>query len=263
MATDSTAICNLSLARMGQELIDDIDGTDILEEKCKLLYSQCLEEVTTMGPELGWKFARRRKRLDREEMSITAIALLTATTVTVTTAHTLVEGDLVVIDDTTSYDGEYEVLSVTGTTSFTITATFVATETGTAYWTSSEYSYRYTMPTSLRIVSVQSGGVEVTDWVREGVFLLTNYSDTDLDIIYVQSITTTTLFPPHFTRVLVLYLAIALHYNITQDLKAIQLLAQEYDYAMSKAIAMDEREKYVKEFSSSWVDIGNKTDTIE
>jgi CRISPR/Cas system-associated endonuclease Cas3-HD len=63
--------------------------------------------------------------------------------------------------------------------------------------------------------------------------------------------------------VLVLRLAIELHYNLTQDLKAIQVLAQELDLITPKAIAMDEREKYVKESSSSWVDIGRTIETIE
>ena len=265
MVTDSTAVCNLALSRMGQDLIDSISGTDTLSEKCNLLYTQALEELTVMGPEQGWKFARRRYHSVADNaVDITAFAQATATTTTVTATHTFVAGDQVEITGTTSYDGTYTILSVSTTVSFVITATYVADDaTGEARWTSEQYAYRYAIPTSLRIVSVQVGGVELTDWVREGAYLLTNMESDEIDITYVQSVTTTTLFPPHFTRVLVLMLAIKLHYNITQDLKAIQLLEYDFDKAMSKAIAMDEREKYVREYSSSWVDAGHSRENLE
>ena len=267
MATDSTAISNLSLSRMGQDLIDSITGTDSLSEKCNLLYTQALEELTVMGPLHGWKFAKRMYNciLD-DETAVTVIADYSGTvagTIKVTAvAHTLVTGDNVELDGDTGYDGTYRA-TVIDVDNFYVTATYASTGTGTARWTSNDYNYRYAMPTSLRIDSVKVGGLEVTDWVRQGVYLLTNMEDTSVDMTYVQSITDTTLFPPHFTRVLVLMLAIKLHYNLTQDLNAIQLLNVDYDLAMSKAIAMDEREKYVREHSSSWVDMGHTRETLE
>ena len=267
MATDSTAICNLALLKMGQNLIDDIAGSDVLEEKCNLIYTQTLEEVTVIGPEKGWKFAKRRNRMSVESITITAFTLASATTTTVTGTHALVAGDLVIISGTTSYNDTYEVVSISTTVSFVITETFVADDaTGTAKWTSEEYAYRFPMPPNILengMKSVNVGGVELTDWIEEGIFILTNQEDTEVDMQYIQNVTLTTLFPAHFTKVLVLYLAIELHYNLTQDLKAIQLLAAELDIRMPKAIAMDERGKYVKEFSSSWVEAGNKTDNIE
>jgi hypothetical protein len=39
MAADSTAICNHALMKMGQDLIDSISGTDVLEQKCNLIYT--------------------------------------------------------------------------------------------------------------------------------------------------------------------------------------------------------------------------------
>ena len=269
MAADSTAIANLALSRMGSDLIDSITGTDALSEKCSLLYSQALEELLSEGPELGWKFARRRYHSVADNaVDITAFAAAAApnaaTQTVITATHTYVVGDQVEIDGTTNYDGTYTIVAISTTASFTITAAYVAeTAAGTARWTSEEYEYRYAIPTSLRIVSVQVGGLELTDWVREGSYLLTNQESDEIDITYVQSVTTTTLFPPHFTRVLVLMLAIKLHYNLTQDLKAIQLLEYDLDKARSKAFALDEREKYVKEYSTAWVDAGHTTDTIE
>jgi hypothetical protein len=266
MAADSTTICNLALNRMGQPTIDSISGTDVLSEKCNLIYTQMLEELLVEGPELGWKFARRRYNCVLDDaVTITAFTdLVTDTTTTVTAAHTLVAGDNVEIAGTTNYDGVYTVVSIVAGVSFVITKAYVADDaTGTARWTSEDYEYRYAMPTSLRIINMRVGGLDVSDWRREGVYLLTNQEDTSVDLTYVQSVTDTTLFPPQFTRVLVLKIAIQLHYNLTQDLNAIQALHFDLEKAMSKAIAMDEREKYVQEESFSWVDAGHNTDMLE
>lgn len=268
MAASETAICNLALMGMGQDLIDDIDGTDILEEKCALIYDQERDELETEGPEKGWKFARRRYNgVDDDAYTITSVAnSSTSGDITVTATHTLSVGDMVELYDDTGYDDTYDVTAISTTTTFDVTATFVATGTGSAAWRSEEYLYRYAIPTTptvLKVVSVSVGGTELTDWVREGDYILTNEESDEVDMVIVQQITDTTKFPPLFTRVLVLRMQIKLHYNLTQDLKAIDRLEIKLDKAMSKAIAMDEREKYVKESSTSWVDAGNKTDTIE
>jgi hypothetical protein len=264
MAADSTAIANLALSRMGQDLIDSISGTSALEEKCNLIYTQALEELLTEGPELGWKFARRRYHgIDDDNTTVTAIAQ-NGTDITVSASgHALVVGDMVELAGDTGYDGTYDVTAISGTSTFDVTATFVATGTGTAHWRSEEYSYRYAMPTTHRILSVQVGGVEISDWVREGVYLLTNQESSEVDVRYIYKETTTTLFPSWFTAALVLKMAILLHYNLTQDLNAIQLLEISYERAINKAKAMDEREKYVKEYSTAWVDVGHTTDSLE
>ncbi len=259
MATDSTAICNLSLTKMGQNVIDSISGTDTLSVKCNIIYPQARDELLVAGPEKGWKFARRRNRISADVTTITAFALDTSTTTTVTGTHGLVAGDLVVIEGTTSYDGEFEVVSISTTVSFVITATFVADDaTGTAKWTSEQYQYRYPMPTNLRMISVQVGGVELTDWTREGVYLLTNMEDEEIDLVYIRDLTDTTLFPALWTKVLVLSIAMDLTYNLTQDLQAAQIWERQIDAAMSKAMAMDLQEYYVEEKSTNWEEVGNR-----
>lgn len=265
MATTETAVVNLSLIRMGQNPILSIDSTtDILSVKCRTIFDQKRDERLIDGPEDGWRFARMTYHgIDVNSYAITAFALATATTTTVTATHGLVAGDMVKIDGTTNYDGTYDVVSVSTTVSFVITKTFVATETGTAYWTSEKYAYRYAVPTCKAVNKVMLGGIEVPDWNREGDWVLTNLEDSEVDMVIIKVITDVTLFPDYFVKVLVLDLAIELVYNLTQDLKAIQLLAQERDYVLDKAIAKDEKEKYVKEYSTSWVDAGRNTNIIE
>jgi hypothetical protein len=66
--------------------------------------------------------------------SITAVADAGGGNITVTTSaqHPLYAGDSVTISGTTSYDGTYTVVTRASNTTFTVTAAFVATETGTA-----------------------------------------------------------------------------------------------------------------------------------
>lgn len=260
MSTTETQIANLALQRMGQAVITDIDGTTVNEVKVANIFDQVRDELLEEGPEGGWKFTKKTYHgIDRNSYTITGFASATATTTTVTATHAFAVGDMVTIDGTTNYDGTYDIVSVSTTVSFVITKTYVANDaTGTAYWTSEEYSYRYAIPTSSTVLAVKVGGVELTDWVKEGSFILTNQEADEVDMDIVSALTSTvTSWPAHFVRVLVLKLAIALHYSMTQDLKAIQLLEFELDRAMAKAIAMDERQKYVKESSESWQEVGN------
>jgi hypothetical protein len=66
--------------------------------------------------------------------SITAVADAGGGDITVTTSaqHPLYAGDSVTISGTTSYNGTYAVVTRASNTTFTVTAAFVATETGTA-----------------------------------------------------------------------------------------------------------------------------------
>lgn len=269
MATDELTIYNHALVRLGQDRLDSITQDSDVRRILDAIYSQVLEEVIAAGPEKGWKFALRTYHgIDDESFTITSIAnSSTSGDITVTATHTLLVGDMVELDGDTGYDGTYDVTAISTTTTFDVTATFVATGTGTARWTSEKYLYRYlipTTPTVLRVISAQVGGVELTDWLEEGGYILTNQESDEIDLKFVQSITTTTLFPTHFTKVLWFALAIEAAYGQIQSATAPERLSLEYDEKiLPKAIALDEQKKYVQEESSSWVDAGHTKFTIE
>lgn len=66
------------------------------------------------------------------DFAITAFADAGGGQVTASAAgHNITNGETVIIDDTTNYNGTYTASNVVASTSFEITATFVATETGT------------------------------------------------------------------------------------------------------------------------------------
>ncbi len=266
MATDELEIYNLTLTRLGAERLDEGETNDN-SRALDAIYPQILDEVTAKGPEDGWKFATIRTAVDVESTTITAFADYSSTvsgTVSCTAAgHNLDSGERANLSGNTSYNSDYVITKIDDD-SFYFTETFVADDaTGTVRWTSFQYIYRFAVPTDLKLVSVQVAGTELTDWLREDDYVLTNLEDTTVDMKYVFSVTTTTRFPPYFTKVLYLSLAVELAYSIIQSATFMESLINELEnIQLPRAIARDEKEQYVQESSSSWVDTG-RTGVIE
>ena len=267
--SSKTNIANLAMTRLGEAVFTDVDtdGTNPADV-VNAVWDVILEQSLYQGPEDGWRFARKTYHgISRESFTVSSIVQNgTDITITPSAAHTFVEGDEVELSGDTGYDGTYDITTVTGTTTFDVTATFVATGTGTAKWTSEEYEYRYARPTCTRVVNVQVGGIELTDWQRDGSFIVTNGEDTDVDMRYVQaaSAVTVTNFPMHFVEVLWRRLASHLAYSLVQNATIQQQLITEMEQVyIPRAIGMDNREQYVKESSDSWVDAGRSSSIIE
>ncbi len=257
------------MLKVGEAIFTDVDtdGT-ATADKVNAIWDLSLEDILDGGPEKGWKFANRTFHgIDRDSDPITALAdLVTGETTTVTaTTHTLIAGDRVTLDDT-NIDGTYDVNSISTTVSFAIDAVFTATDTGTAYWTSEEFTYRFARPTCTRVTSVKVGAVELTDWTRKGSWILTNKEsdEVDMDYILAHGAVTIANFPAHFVNALRLKLASDLAYDLVQNSALGDRLLQEYEgTVLPRAIGMDNREIYVQEKSSSWVDAGHSRQTIE
>ena len=260
-----TQITNKAMLDLGEALFTDVDteGTNPANV-VNAAWDIILPEALNHGPEDGWKFATRTFHcIQRDSATITAFASASSTTTTVTATHTLIAGDRVIIEGTTSYDDDYVVVSVSTTVSFVITVVFVADDaTGTAKWTSESLAYRYARPTSTRVTKVKVGGLELSDWIREGDFILTNQEDTEVDISYILSADNVTItnFPPHFVDVLWRRLSACLAYDLVQNQSLsnakLQILEQVY---LPRAIGMDNRELFVQESSNSWVSAGHTT----
>jgi hypothetical protein len=86
------------------------------------------------GAEVPYRYVSAYDACLQFSRSVTAVADAGSGDITVTTSaqHPLYAGDSVTISGTTSYNGTYTVVSRASTTTFTVTAAFVATETGTA-----------------------------------------------------------------------------------------------------------------------------------
>ncbi len=261
MATQ-VQLYNLALLRLGEALLTAITDDSNTARVCNAIFDQVLEETLATGPEFGWGFASRRGSVDVSNTAITAVADHSSTvsgTVLMTAAsHDLQSGDTVTITDTTSYNGNH-VITVVSSSTFYFTDTFTATETGTVQWTSDEFTYRFAIPTnSVRAISMEVGGAKLTDMKREGIYLLTSQEDTTIVVKYVQSITDTTRFPPHFNKVLYMNMAAHLAYDLVQNRVLSDKLLQELELVyMPRAVALDAKELFVEEDNQAWRDVGH------
>jgi hypothetical protein len=266
MATE-VQIYNLALLKMGEASASATTDDTVAVNACETAWPLVLAETLNSGPKKGWRFARRRYNgIDRDSITITSIAnSSTSGDITVTGTHALIVGDMVELDDDTGYDDTYDVTAISTTTTFDVTATFVATGTGTAYWVSEEYSYRYACPTCTKVTSVNVGGVELTDWVREGSWILTNGEDEEVDIQYIlhPDDVTVTNIPNHIVDILWRKLAVHLAYKIVQDRTLGDRWTEELETVyLRRAIAMDAREHYVEEENHYWVEAGRSSTVI-
>lgn len=267
--SSKTQIANKTMIDLGEALFADVDteGTNPANV-FNAAWDINLPEALENGPELGWKFATRWFHTQtRTSTSITVFAdysgTVTGTVLATDTGHPYFSGEQVEISSGSvgSYDGIKTITKVNAN-SYYFTDTFVSTETATAKWTSERYAYRYARPTSTVITQVQVGGLNITDWVREGDFLLTNQEDTSVDINYVLAASdlTITNFPPHFVDVLWRRMSAALAYDLVQNQSLsndkFQKLEQVY---LPRAKGMDAREQFVQESSNSWVTAGHST----
>lgn len=264
MAT-KLGIYNLALSRLGQNRLAKIN--DNVENRRKLdnVYDETLGQLLTSGPEKGWKFARKTGiGVSRDSSSIAAFSdyssiVTDSTLVTTTTNHTLTTGNDAEIADTSNFNGGYLRVVVVSQSQFYLTDTTFSTNdaTGTVFWISNNFRYRYKIPDeSLRVTSVKVGGIEVIDWIEEEGFILTNLEAITVYMDYIKLVTNTGLFPPYFTKVLYLSLAVELSDNITKSVAKTERLEEKLEKAMSKAEGLDEQKQYVREVSTSWVDAG-------
>ena len=271
MAT-KTQIANRTAVRIGAALFVDVDsdGTATANQ-FNAIWDSVVENALEIGPEKGWRFAKHSTSdVAVNSTAITAFAdysgTVTGTVLVTSVAHGLLSGDQAVIASTTSYDGQYKVTKVTADT-FYITATFVADDaTGTSQWTSRKYLYRYARPTSTTIESVYIADRFITDWNRQGDFILTNQSSQLVDMDYTKALSdiTVTTFPAHFNEVIHRQMSIEMLYSVTQSAALQNRLTEEIETIyLPRAIGMDSREFYVQEESEAWEAAGHTTSILE
>ncbi len=259
------------MLRLGEAILTDVDADGTNPANVfNAIYEIVVAEALEAGPELGWKFARwRASSIDVDSTSITAFAdysgTVTGTVKATSTAHGLVTNDLVTISagSVGSYDGD-ETITRIDADNFYFTATFVATETATVSWTSQQFTYRYARPTSTAVTSVQFGGAELTDWIREGEWILTNQQATEVDMTYIRVLADLTVanFPPHFVDALWRRFAVHLAYDLVQNrVLSEQLLTELETIHLPRDIAMDARVQYVQEFNNDWQNVGHADGT--
>jgi len=107
-----------------------------------------------------------------------------------------------------------------------------------------------------KVIVAKVSGIELPDWEEQNGYILTALEGTSIDLDYIKSVTTTTLFPEYFTRILYLSLAVEIAPGLGVSVAQIERIQEELYRANLEAIALDEHKKYVKESSTEWVDAG-------
>lgn len=130
------------------------------------------------------------------------------------------------------------------------------------------YDYKFQIPSDCvpsGIISVEVGGVSLTDWITEGDFILTNQEGTTIDLVYIKRIADTGKYPPHFIKVL--YYSLAIQFALKRSAKdrLVDGLRDELEMKiLPRAKAMDSRAIYVKEFNNDWQETGRSgANTLE
>lgn len=264
MAT-KLGIYNLTLSRLGQNRLAGLNDNVENRRKIDNVYDDILDQALENCPEDGWKFTRKRGiGIDRDSSSIASFSDYTSivsgsTLVTTSTPHSLISGNDTQLDDTSNYDATYTQVTVVSSSQFYLASTaFVADDaTGTVYWISDNYQYRYKIPEEAqRVTHVKVGGIELNDWTEEDGFILTNQEAVTVYMDYIKLVTNPGLFPGYFTKVLYLSIAVELSDNVTKSVAKTERLEEKLERAIDKAKGLDERRKYVREVSTSWVDAG-------
>lgn len=249
----------MAMLMLGQKTFGDVDASsDPNAAKVTGIWTIVTDSILKKWK---WHCALVREALvPVDETTITAFADYSGTVsgaVQVTAAsHGLVTGDLANIDDTSNYDADEKVTKIDDDNVYVI-ATWVADDaTGTIRWTSEEYEYRYPVPTEntcLRVVSVSVSGTELTDWKREGDYILTNLEDEEVDIQYIKRASVSE-YSPNLCEAIAARIADVLALNITQSLKIRDDARRNYQDAILAAKQANEMEEYKEESSSSWLD---------
>ncbi len=198
--TTSTQIANLALQRVGEKVVTLITDNNERARNVNLIYQFELDDLTAS---YKWRFARRRTTISLATTAITSFADAGGGLVTVnSTAHGLLDKENANISSGSvgSYDGDH-LITLVDANSYTITATFVSTETATSRWTSDQWEWRFALPTDLeKFVQVESGISE--DYKVEGAFIVTNAADDNLILVYDRKISDVSLMPTFFIRLL-------------------------------------------------------------
>jgi len=259
MAT-KTEIANLVLYKLGQTAIGDIGASsDPNATKINAIWTIITDELLTRWK---WRCAIVREyKVAVSSTSITAFAdyggTVSGAVQVTSTAHGLVTGDMANIDGTTNYDADEKVTRIDDDNVY-VTAAWVSDDaTGTLRWTSDDYEYRYaitTQNTCLRVLSVGVSGSELTDWVREGNYILTSEEDEEVDIKYIKRITTEAEYTPNLCMAIASKIAMELALDITSSLQIYDRAEKDFDKAILRAKGTNEMEEYKEKSSTSWLD---------
>jgi len=247
-ATDSTAICNIALRKIGDNKITSISDTDdSAAVKCNDVYASLLKALLM---DVKPRFAVKSAKLGHVTDSTTNITDVSVSSgvVTVTAVnHGLTTGDIASIvsvagmvelngikytitkltDNTLTLDG----IDGTNYTDYTSGGTIGEVS---AVPSENDYDNRYNLPSDLLVLwKVNDKTTDYSiEWGGSADELFTD--DVSVDAKYIYSVTTTTLFDDLFVDLLAWALASDLVYTISQSHTLAKSITEKYEDKLAK-----------------------------
>ena len=265
-----TEIANDALARIGDDYISDIDGSDEISVLCKQFYNRCWEEILAEYP---WDECLKRVELLKEvviDVSRSADGDLISANGTEltrgvdwTTAATLAAAINNIDNVTASYNGD--VITVVNDLGYDLIIS--KSENNGKIVISADYdftTYRYTFPVyASRIYRIfDSGGADITaDCEMRNRRVFTDESIVFVEYVDNYGILTDTYgsgspTPPSYIQQLaVVLLASKISFRITQNIELGTALFNEYQVRMAEAKARNNPTR-ARNNTSRWINKG-------
>jgi hypothetical protein len=256
-------IYNLALTKLGitQRLTT---GNEDCEEAnaFNAVWEQVVNEVLELAE---WKCARRRAVLLRDTDLVEG-ATKTKPVVITATAHLFENGDLVKFSDVggmTQLNNNTYMVKGVATNSFQLWTEDGTTEidgTGYGAWTSGGtiwrvpnwgYSYAFRLPDGC--VKIIETGVDIGGWLEEHNILLTNYSDEEVEILYICYLSDVRYFSPLLADAVATRLGAVCSPALKATERKRQELDQEFSALLTLAKGQDARFRQEPEKGSTLI----------
>jgi hypothetical protein len=117
-----------------------------------------------------------------------------------------------------------------------------------------EWDYKYLLPQNpfcLEVISChEEDGTEITEWIKEGEYLLANESS--LYIKYIKRVTDASKLPMYLAKALSLLLSQTICIQLNPSTNLFQILNMEFERAFMKAVFRDKDSKGKSQDFTSW-----------
>lgn len=264
MSTSSVEICNMALVKVGAELISSLSDNNKRAILCNLLYDKRRKRLIEGHP---WRFARRRKVLERPLISVLNANISIANdTLTITQSGVFSLGDKIELLTDGSIGGNPVISGYPEGTDGSYGEFYVRPSSLTAiklYATEEEAVYDVDLENAIDITSAGVNNLRIKylnkkstelsqvfakpsdmlrpiydedktiNWVEENGFILTN--ETSLLMKYIADVTDTTQFSANFDEALAVDLAVQLAFPLVQSTSLKESLERELRITLADA----------------------------
>jgi len=255
-------ICNKALSLCGERRISSLNGADNASQVCAMWYDDTRQSVSRNFVWNCLKTVGTAARIYSSTAAISGISKASPGVITTSSAHGLTSGMLVYIsgvEGMTEINGQYLVVTVTSSTTFSIgidtTSYTTYTGGGTLSLPSADYTDAYQAPSDcLRLLSIE-GEREIYQRskfdFRQRVIYYDGGGANIIKVRYVADVEDISKWEPLFKDVVVHQLACNIAYGITKSEKVVARCNQLLSVVLQDAVAVDGMERPPERYEPS------------